>query len=138
MSKFVLTVFGGAALLGALVLAGCRQQGQAPATPEGSPGASQPAAPSGAQQPAAGQHAGHAPHQGHSQYEAALASLSAEDRALAEEQKVCPVSGQALGSMGTPVKVTVAGREVLLCCQGCEQALRADPEKYLAKLDQGQ
>jgi len=36
--------------------------------------------------------------------------------------------------MGTPVKVSVEGCDVFLC----EQELKANPEKYLAKLDQGQ
>ena len=35
------------------------------------------------------------------------AGLSAEDRALAEKQGTCPVTGQPLGSMGKPVKVGV-------------------------------
>src|SRR6476469_7672944 len=35
---------------------------------------------------------------------AALAKLSAEDRAIAEKQKVCPVSGEPLGTMGAPIK----------------------------------
>ena len=65
---------------------------------------------------------------------AALAKLSPEDRAAAEKQKTCPVSGRALGSMGTPVKVTVKGKEVFLCCAGCKAAIEKDPDKYLAKL----
>ena len=31
-----------------------------------------------------------------------LAKLSADDKALAEAQKVCPVTGEPLGSMGVP------------------------------------
>jgi hypothetical protein len=62
------------------------------------------------------------------------AALSAEDRALIEKQKVCPVSGGALGSMGDPVKVVVKGQTVFLCCSGCEEAIKKDPDKYLAKL----
>jgi hypothetical protein len=65
-----------------------------------------------------------------------LAELSDEDRAAAVEQKICPVSGEPLGSMGTPVKVTVKEREVFLCCAGCEGAITEDPDKYLAKLDE--
>ncbi len=65
----------------------------------------------------------------------ALAGLSEEDRALAEKQKICPVSGQPLGSMGVPVKVTVKDRDVFLCCKGCEGSLLEDPDTYLAKLD---
>jgi hypothetical protein len=63
-----------------------------------------------------------------------LAKLSEEDRASAEAQGVCPVSGQTLGAMGPPRKVTVNGRDVWICCGGCEKALKDDPDKYLAKL----
>ena len=67
-------------------------------------------------------------------YEAELAKLSPEDQKLARKQKVCPVSGDPLGSMGKPYKVTVEGRDVFLCCPGCESALKKNPKKYLAKL----
>ncbi len=60
--------------------------------------------------------------------------LSAEDRALIEKQKTCPVTGEPLGSMGEPVKVVVKGQTVFLCCAGCEAAIKKDPDKYLAKL----
>ena len=63
-----------------------------------------------------------------------LASLSTEDRALAEKQKICPVSGGALGAMGTPKKLSVAGHDVFICCEGCEKPLTSEPDKYLAKL----
>ncbi len=43
----------------------------------------------------------------------------------------CPVTGKPLGSMGPPVRVAVAGRSVLICCKGCEGAVKADPDKYL-------
>jgi len=66
--------------------------------------------------------------------EQALAALSSEDRALAVRQRVCPVSEKPLGSMGTPVKVQVRGRDVLLCCEGCNEEIQANPEKYLTKL----
>ncbi|MDY0168150.1 MAG: hypothetical protein RBS80_16500 [Thermoguttaceae bacterium] len=83
------------------------------------------------------------PHAGHDhgaaddtagEYAEALAGLAPADRELAEKQQICPVSEQPLGSMGTPVKVKVEGRDVLLCCAGCQQAIEADPQKYLAKL----
>jgi membrane fusion protein, copper/silver efflux system len=61
-------------------------------------------------------------------------ALSPADRALAARQKVCPVTGQPLDSMGGPVRVVVAGRTVFVCCEGCEAPLRAAPEKYLPKL----
>jgi hypothetical protein len=66
---------------------------------------------------------------------AALAKLSGEDRALAVKQKICPVSGEALGSMGAPMKVDVKGRAVFICCDGCREQLLAKPDEYLAKID---
>jgi hypothetical protein len=66
--------------------------------------------------------------------QAALASLSADDRELAIKQKICPVSGGPLGSMGTPIKVHVAGHDVFICCEHCEQPLKDDPATQLAKI----
>ncbi len=63
-----------------------------------------------------------------------LAKLSPTDRAAAEQQRTCPVTGEPLGSMGVPVKVQVSGRSVFICCEGCEDALKKEPEKYLKKL----
>ncbi|MFZ5833608.1 MAG: hypothetical protein ACOY3P_26265 [Planctomycetota bacterium] len=67
--------------------------------------------------------------------EAALAKLPPELQQLAKQQKICPVSGEPLGSMGVPYRVQVKDREVLLCCQGCEEEIQTNPEKYLAKID---
>jgi hypothetical protein len=63
-----------------------------------------------------------------------LAGLPEADRALAEHQKTCPVTGKALGSMGVPPRVEVRGRTVFLCCSGCRGTVEMDPDKYLAKL----
>lgn len=51
------------------------------------------------------------------------------------QQKICPVSGKQLGSMGAPSNVRIGDRDVFVCCAGCTNALKADPQKYLAKLD---
>jgi hypothetical protein len=65
---------------------------------------------------------------------AALAKLSASDRELALEQRTCAVlEGSRLGSMGPPVKLTLAGETVFLCCSGCEGKAKADPEAVAAK-----
>jgi YHS domain-containing protein len=61
--------------------------------------------------------------------------LSPADQTAALAQKICPVSGEKLGEMGTPFKVTVKGRDVFLCCPSCKDDLMKDPDKYLAKLD---
>jgi YHS domain-containing protein len=63
-----------------------------------------------------------------------LKELSDEDRAAAEKQRTCPVSGELLGGMGKPYKITVEGRTVFLCCPGCEEQFRKDAEKYFAKM----
>ncbi len=69
---------------------------------------------------------------------AELAKLSPEDRALAEKQKTCPVTDAPLGSMGVPVKVSVNGRTVLLCCDACQEKLNKNADEYLAKLERAE
>mgnify|MGYP002622872590 CR=1 FL=1 len=68
------------------------------------------------------------------EFAAELAKLSPEDRAIAEQQKICPVADMPLGSMGVPEKVMVEGRAVFICCEGCRDRLLAKPDEYLAKL----
>lgn len=63
-----------------------------------------------------------------------LAELSEADRESALQQKLCPVTGEPLGSMGAPLQVQVKDRSVWICCDGCEGRLKKDPDKYLAKL----
>jgi len=66
--------------------------------------------------------------------QASFASLSPEDRELATKQKVCPISGDPLGLMGTPIKVDVEGHTVFICCPSCKDPLLEEPDKYLVKL----
>jgi YHS domain-containing protein len=61
--------------------------------------------------------------------------LSAADQDLALKQAVCPVSDEHLGEMGKPYKLSVEGRTVFLCCENCQKDIKAEPKKYLAKLD---
>ncbi|MBL4884564.1 MAG: hypothetical protein JKY95_08535 [Planctomycetaceae bacterium] len=63
-----------------------------------------------------------------------LAKLSPEDAASAEKQHICPVTGEMLGTMGLPIKVTVKDQDVWVCCDHCVDKLKTDPEKYIAKL----
>jgi Cu(I)/Ag(I) efflux system membrane fusion protein len=67
---------------------------------------------------------------------AALAKLAPEDRRQAEAQGYCPVLGTRLGAMGTPVKVTLRGRAVFLCCKGCEAKARANEAQTLDAVEQ--
>jgi hypothetical protein len=64
----------------------------------------------------------------------AFAELSAADRKAAETQKICPVSNQALGSMGTPIKVVVADRQLFVCCEGCVDKAKENFDEYYAQL----
>lgn len=65
----------------------------------------------------------------------ALADFSEEDRTSAMKQHFCPVSGEMLGTMGEPERVEVKSQQVWICCDGCKDKLLADPDKYLAKLN---
>jgi hypothetical protein len=72
----------------------------------------------------------------------AAAPTDAEIQALAEKQKVCPVSGEPLGSMGAPQPVSVTDSKggkhtVLICCESCREPLAEKPDEYLAKLERG-
>jgi hypothetical protein len=63
---------------------------------------------------------------------AAMEKLPNADRKLAEAQKICPVlKDSPLGSMGVPIKVTIQGQPVFLCCDGCEKGALANPKKTL-------
>ena len=59
--------------------------------------------------------------------------LSAEDRAAVEAQEWCVINtGERLGGMGPPLKVTVKDQPVFVCCKGCVRKAQADPDKTLA------
>jgi YHS domain-containing protein len=45
--------------------------------------------------------------------------------------KKCVVSGESLGSMGKPVKVTSEGTDVYLCCKNCIKDFEKDSAKYV-------
>lgn len=67
---------------------------------------------------------------------AEIKNLPTEDQELALAQAVCPVSGENLGSMDTPLKVSAEGRDFFICCKGCEKAVDKDPKSVVAKLDE--
>jgi YHS domain-containing protein len=114
------TLIGCAAVFGALlVLVGCQPAAQDPPVKGGDPSAS---AQSDDDEAAIA---------------AELAKLPAKDRALAEKQKTCPVTGERLGAMGAPYKLVVKGQTVFLCCPGCKDKILKDPDKYLEKLKKG-
>lgn len=60
-----------------------------------------------------------------------VALLPMSEQTAALRQRTCPVNGEPLGSMGKPIKVEVSGRTVFVCCQGCVNAVKKNPAKYL-------
>jgi hypothetical protein len=63
-----------------------------------------------------------------------IEQLPEADRKLAIAQRICPVTGAALGSMGVPVKITLRGQTVFLCCKGCMGKAKRSPDEMLKKL----
>jgi len=59
---------------------------------------------------------------------------SKEDQNLALAQATCMISGENLGSMGVPIKVSAEGKTAFLCCKGCVKDFEKDPKAALAKL----
>lgn len=63
-----------------------------------------------------------------------VATVPVSQRQLAASaiarQRICPVSGKPLGSMGQPVAVDVNGKTVYACCGGCVNAIKSDPVKF--------
>lgn len=46
-------------------------------------------------------------------------ALTDIDRTLIAVQKICPVTGEELGSMGEPIKTKAGEQNMFLCCKGC-------------------
>jgi hypothetical protein len=66
---------------------------------------------------------------------AQVEKLPPSDKEIALAQVVCPVSGEHLGSMGKPEKVTAEGKTFLICCKGCTEDITKDPKAVVAKLN---
>jgi len=62
--------------------------------------------------------------------------LSPEDRELVNAQDLCVSTEEPLGSMGAPIKLSIKGQPVFVCCASCKFKDEADPEKTLAKLEE--
>ncbi len=87
-------------------------------------------------------HSNHAGHQNHgeghgtvqSQPSTAVAKATSADQPAIERQRVCPVTGSALNEDGMPLKVSVGGRSLFVCCQGCVDTVLKDPDVYFRKV----
>lgn len=121
MKTFSFSLFAASVASLALFLTGCT------GSPSGTPAANA--------KPPATQHAGDNDQEAEAkERQAAFAQLSDEDRRLAEAQGYCAVAGKPLGSMGPPIKLMVKNQAVFLCCQGCENKAKSNPDKTLAKV----
>lgn len=49
-------------------------------------------------------------------------------------QGTCPISGDALNSMGGPIKVVRGDESLFICCQGCLEPLEAEPDRYFGSV----
>jgi hypothetical protein len=53
------------------------------------------------------------------------------DAAAIAAQKVCPITHQSLGKMGSPLKIARGDRAIFVCCEGCVPKIQANPDAYL-------
>jgi YHS domain-containing protein len=71
---------------------------------------------------------------GNGDFQAARGAASTEAKALYGGQKTCPVTGDSLDSMGTPIPVKVKGQTIYVCCKSCVAKVQRNPDKYVAKV----
>ena len=62
------------------------------------------------------------------------ATFRSQPTPQARAQRLCPVTGEELGSMGPPIAVNAMGKRIYVCCDSCVAAVRRNPEKYLQKV----
>ena len=63
-----------------------------------------------------------------------LASCAATSSAKPYPKDTCIVSGNKLGSMGTPVTKVYNGQQVKFCCEPCVEEFNANPAKFMTQL----
>ena len=52
--------------------------------------------------------------------------------AFAEKQTVCPVAG---GKIDKNLYVDADGKRIYVCCENCLEKVKADPQKYIKRLE---
>ena len=65
-----------------------------------------------------------------------VTTATTSDQAAIAQQRVCAVSGGKLGGMGTPVKITMGGQSLFVCCKGCTGKVEKNSDHYFAKATQ--
>jgi hypothetical protein len=61
--------------------------------------------------------------------------FAADDVPASYPLKKCVLSGESLGEMGKPVKVTHEGIDVYLCCKSCVKGFNKDPAKQVKTME---
>ena len=59
-----------------------------------------------------------------------------ETEAINVGNKICPISGEEIGSMGEGVQVEHKGKIYNLCCKMCAKDFKKDPEKFIEKINE--
>ena len=65
---------------------------------------------------------------------AAFDQLPADDHLLAEKQRLCPSSNEPLGLMGVPIKLSIKGQTVFICCKSCKDEVEKNADETLKKV----
>lgn len=61
----------------------------------------------------------------------AVEKSEAEESLVEAGNKICPVSKEAIGSMGEGYKIAHNGKVYNLCCEMCAAEFNKDPEGYI-------
>ena len=59
-------------------------------------------------------------------------AIAAEQEKAQKKQATCPVMG---GKINKAQHIDVKGKRLYVCCPGCFGAIKADPDKYIRKLE---
>ncbi len=61
------------------------------------------------------------------------ASANAAEKAASKKQTTCPVMGGKITAKSS--YVDVHGKRIYVCCAGCTEKIKADPDTYIKKLE---
>ena len=72
----------------------------------------------------------------HAEESMAPAVAEKADAAVEVGNKFCPISGEKVGQMGEPEKITYKGKIYNLCCSMCVKDFNKDPEAAITKIEE--
>ncbi|MFV2069583.1 MAG: hypothetical protein ACC645_21675, partial [Pirellulales bacterium] len=83
-------------------------------------------------------HSAAADHGHHQPPRITVTKATEADQAAIRAQGSCPVMKEPLGEHGAPIKITIDGQPLFVCCKGCVRKVEKNPAKYLAMVVQRQ